>query len=94
MKIAEPREPGCGLGEHKYPIKHGGIEYQRMIPERKQDMAVQKADQCPGAPTSGTGEAEKCVHDTGGQGNVWQEHVVKQCPCHNSRTEKNASQIE
>lgn len=93
-EIAEMCEPGRGMGEHERPIEHGGIEYQWMVPERKQDMTVQKADQRAGASASGTVKAEKCVHDTGRQGNMWQEHIVKQCPCHNGPTQENTSQIK
>ncbi len=65
-----------------------------MIPQGPQDVAVEQADKRPGAAASRTVEAEECVQDTGRQGNMWQEYIVKQYPCHKAHYQENTSQMK
>lgn len=94
MEIAEMSEPGRCMGEHKSPIDSSGIGHQWMIPQRLQNVTVKQADTCPGAAASGTVEAEILIQHTGRQGNMWQEYIVKQYPCHKAYSQENTSQIK
>ena len=94
MEIAEAGETCQCLSEHKGSKEQGTVEYQGMIPQRLQKMPVQQADKCPCAAASGTVEPKVGIEHTGRQGKLWQEHIVKQCPCHKTYPQENTSQIK
>ena len=94
VKISKVSEPGKGMRQHKTAIESGAVQHQRMVPQRLYKVTVEQADKCSGTPASGTVESEKTVCYTGGNGNMWQEHIIKQYPCHKAYSQENASQTE
>lgn len=94
MKIAVAGETSQGLRDHKGPEEQSAVRHQRMIPQRLQEMSVQQTDKGSGAAASGAVESKVGVQHTGRQRKLWQEHIVKQCPCHKTYPQKNTSQIK
>lgn len=94
VKIAETGKTRQCLGDHKGSKEQSAVEYQRVIPQRLQEMPMKQTDKCPCSTASGAVEAEIGVEHTGRQGKMWQEHIVKQCPCHKTHSQKDTTQIK
>ncbi len=87
-------ESGKGMSRHKGTIEKSGIGSQRVLPKGFKQMAVQQAGQGSGTAAARAVKPKKGIQDTVWQGNMWQEHIGKKCPCHNTYAQENTSQKE